>query len=161
MALTASAGLRFGFHSRPSWLAPTNPITVKDTSGKVYTITANTLANETLREQALGLTFLNGASYTSNIGSQIYHSGQFALSHRFQNGLFFQAGYTFAKNIDNVSGSVNTVELGAEPGRGGAGIYNDQSNIAANRALSDLDRRHRLTISYVYQFPISRRRHIT
>jgi hypothetical protein len=135
--------------------SPTNPITVKDMSGNVYLITANTLANETLREQALGLTYLQGASYVSNIGNQIYHSGQFILSHSYQSGLFFQAGYTFSRNIDDVSGGINTTEFAGSAGRGGAGIYNDQSDISTNRGLSDLDRRHRLTISYVYQFPIS------
>jgi hypothetical protein len=114
----------------------------------------NTTANETLREQALGLTFLNGASYTSNVGNQIYHSAQVLLSHRFQSGLFFQSGYTYGKNIDNVSGSISTDELNGSAGRGGAGIYNDQSSPALNRALSDLDRRHRLTIAYGYEIPV-------
>jgi len=134
--------------------SPANPIVVKDTAGNVYNITANTTANETLREQALGLTFLNGASYTSNVGNQVYHSAQILLSHRFQHGLFFQSGYTYGKNIDNGSGSINTDELNGSTGRGGAAIYNDQSNPSLNRALSDLDRRHRLTIAYGYELPI-------
>jgi hypothetical protein len=134
--------------------SPTAPITVEDMSGKLYSITTNTLANETLREQTLGLTGLIGANYTSNIGNQIYHSAQFTLSHRFQSALFFQAGYTFGKNIDNVSGSINTYELNGSPGRGGASAYNDQSNISGNRALSDLDRRHRLSVSLVYELPV-------
>jgi hypothetical protein len=136
--------------------SPTAPITVEDMSGKLYTITTNTFANETLREQALGLTANSGAAYNSNLGNQIYHSAQFTLSHRFQGGLFFQAGYTFAKNIDNISGSINTFELNGSPGRGGANAYNDQSSISSNRALSDLDRRHRLTITYVYDVPVPR-----
>jgi hypothetical protein len=136
--------------------SPTTPTTVENVSGKVYTITTNTLANETLREQSLGLTTLNNAAYTSNLSNQIYHSAQLILSHRFQGGLFFQAGYTFAKNIDNVSGSVNTYELNGSPGRGGAGVYNDQSNISGNRALSDLDRRHRLSIGYGYELPLDK-----
>jgi carboxypeptidase family protein len=136
--------------------SPTAPITVEDMSGKLYTITTNTFANETLREQALGLTANSGAAYNSNLGNQIYHSAQFTLSHRFQGGLFFQAGYTFAKNIDNISGSINTFELNGSPGRGGANAYNDQSSISSNRALSDLDRRHRLTITYVYDVPVTR-----
>ena len=134
--------------------SPANPIVVKDTSGNVYSITNNTTANETLREQALGLTFGNGASYTSNVGNQIYHSAQVLLSHRYQSGLFTQVGYTYGKNIDNVSGSISTDELNGSTGRGGAAIYNDQSNPALNRALSDLDRRHRLTIAYGYEIPV-------
>jgi len=136
--------------------SPAAAITVEDMFGKPHTITTNTLANETLREQALGLTGLTGAAYTSNLGNQIYHSAQFTLSHRFHSGLFFQAGYTLAKNIDNVSGSVNTYELNGSPGRGGAGVYNDQTNLSGNRALSDLDRHHRLSVGYVYELQLAR-----
>jgi len=136
--------------------SPTNPITVKDSSGNSYTITTTNLNNLTLREGAPGLTFWVDNSYISNIGNQIYHSLQSTLSHRFHDGLFFQAGYTWAKNIDNVSGSVKTDELNgtASNSQGGASIYNDKSNPAQNRALSDLDRRHRLTLSYGYDFRI-------
>ena len=134
--------------------SPANPIVVTDTSGNVNNITNNTLANETLREQALGLTFGNGASYTSNVGNQIYHSAQVLLSHRYQKGLFTQIGYTYGRNVDNVSGSISTDELNGSTGRGGASIFNDQSNPALNRALSDLDRRHRLTIAYGYDIPV-------
>jgi hypothetical protein len=119
-----------------------------------HIITVNTSTNEPLREGALGLTFLNGASYTSNIGNQIYHSAQFVLSHRFQAGLFMQTSYTYGKNIDNGSGAINTDELNSSTGRGGAGIYNNQSNPSLNRALSDLDRRHRLSIAYAYELPV-------
>ena len=136
--------------------SPSNPVVVQDSSGNTYNITSNTSANETLREQVPGLSFLTGASYTSNVGSQTYHSGQVTLSHRFQGGLFFQTGYTFARNIDNVSGAVATDELnGTVSGsQGGASIYNDKANINGNRALSDLDRTHRLTVSYIYELPI-------
>jgi len=88
------------------------------------------------------------------VGNQIYHSAQVLLSHRYQNGLFTQIGYTYGKNIDNVSGSISTDELNGSAGRGGAAIYNDQSNPALNRGLSDLDRRHRLTIAYGYEIPV-------
>ncbi len=136
--------------------SPADPVTVKDTSGRVYVITTNTLANVSLRQPALGLSTLAGAGFTSNIGNQIYHALQVTLSHRLQAGLFFQLGYTFSKNIDNVSGGVNTSEFGGDAGRGGAGVYNNQLDIAGNRAISDLDRPHRLTVSYVYDLPVPR-----
>lgn len=134
--------------------SPTSPIVATDSSGTVYHITANTTANESLREQAPGLTFGTGASYTSNVGNQIFHSAQVTLSHRFEHGLFFQTGYTWSRNIDNVSGAITSDELNGSTGRGGAAIYNDQSNPGANRALSDLDRRHRLVFSYSYELPV-------
>jgi len=136
--------------------SPTNPVTAQDSSGNSYTITTTNLANLSLRELAPGLTFLDDNSYTSNIGQQVYHSLQATVSHRFQGGLFFQSAYTWAKNIDNVSGSVKTDELNgtASGSQSGASIYNEKNNPSDNRALSDLDRRHRLTISYGYDFRI-------
>ncbi len=137
--------------------SPTNPIVVTDTKGNVYNITQNTSANESLREPALGISFAAGGGSTiGNFGQQVYHSAQITLSHRFANGLFFQTGYTYSRDIDNVSGSVNTDELNTNNSgsQNGAFIFNDQTNPSKNRALSDLDRRHRLIISYGYDIPV-------
>jgi len=57
---------------------------------------------------------------------------------------YLQGAYTFSKNIDATS-SGNTAFNTA---------YNDQSNINASRGLSDFDRKHRLSVSYVYELPI-------
>jgi len=56
---------------------------------------------------------------------------------------YLQGAYTFSKNIDATS-SGNTAFNTA---------YNDQSNINASRGLSDFDRRHRLSVTYVYELP--------
>src|SRR5262249_21370517 len=56
---------------------------------------------------------------------------------------YFEAAYTFSKNIDATS-TGNTAFNTA---------YNDQSNINATRGLSDFDRRHRLSVTYVYELP--------
>ena len=135
--------------------SPSNPITVTDSSGNRYNITTNTVNNEPLRHEVLGLSRARGARFAANIGQAIYHSGQLTVSHRFSGGLFFQTGYTYAKVIDNVSGSQSTDELNAtRAGQGGANILNFQRDQRQNRALGDFDRRHRLIVSYSYELPL-------
>ena len=56
---------------------------------------------------------------------------------------YFQAAYTFSKNIDATS-TGNTAFNTA---------YNDQSNINASRGISDFNRPHRLSVSYAYELP--------
>jgi hypothetical protein len=137
--------------------SPTNPITVTDINGKVYTITTNTPANEELRHQILGLSRRRGARLSGNIGEGIYNSLQVTLSRRLATGMYFQAAYTYSKNIDNVSGSLSTDEFNAtRNGQNGANIYNDQSDPDQNRAISDFDRPHRLVVSYAYDLPFGR-----
>ena len=137
--------------------SPTNPVTVTDINGAVYTITANTVNNEELRHKILGLSRRRGARLSGNIGEGNYNSMQITLSRRLSTGMYFQAAYTFSKNIDNVSGSLSTDELNAtRNGQNGANIYNDQSDPRQNRALSDFDRPHRLVVSYAYDLPFGR-----
>ena len=133
--------------------SPSNPITVRDSNGVSYTITTNTTNNEELRHQIIGLSRRRGSRYTLNTAQGIYHSGQFTLSRRLQRGLYFQAAYTFSKNIDNVSGSQSTDELNAtRAGQAGANVLNNDP--VRNRGLSDFDRPHRFVVSYAYDLPV-------
>ena len=137
--------------------SPTNPITVRDKNGVSYTITTNTVNNEELRHQVLGLSRKRGARYSSNIGFAIYNSFQMTVSRRLQRGLYFQAAYTYSRTTDNVSGSLSTDELNAtRAGQNGANIYNDQSNPQQNKARGDFDRPHRLVVSYTYEIPFGK-----
>jgi len=139
--------------------SPTNPITVTDIYGVSYTITTNTAANEPLRSAVLGISRAAGARFGANIGFANYHSAQVTVSHRFERGLFFQTGYTWAHTIDNVSGSMSTDEMNAtRNGQSGANLYNlGNINPALNKANGDFDRRHRLVVSYSYDLPIPKR----
>ncbi len=133
---------------------PSSPITVKDINGVSYTITTNTVNNESLRHQILGLSRRQGSRYSGNIGFATYNSLQATLSRRLSKGLYFQAAYTFSKTIDNVSGSQSTDELNStRAGQGGATIFNDGSNAQQNKARGDFDRPHRLVVSYTYDLP--------
>jgi len=137
--------------------SPANPIIVRDNSGNSYTITANTVNNEELRHQILGLSRRRGSRYSGNIGLGHYNSLQATLSRRLSRGLYFQAAYTYSKSVDNVSGSQSTDELNAtRNGQGGANILNFQDNAQQNKARSDFDRPHRLVVSYSYDIPVGK-----
>jgi hypothetical protein len=136
-------------------VSPSSPLTVRDMSGTSYTITANTVANEELRHTIIGLSRKRGSRYSSNIGFANYSSWQTTLSRRLHNGLYFQGAYTYSKTEDNVSGSLSTDELNAtRAGQNGANIYNNQANVAQNKARGDFDRPHRLVVSYAYDIPV-------
>jgi hypothetical protein len=135
--------------------SPSNPITVRDISGTSYTITTNTVNNEELRHQILGLSRKRGARFSGNIGFADYDSFQATVSRRLSRGLYFQGAYTYSRTIDNVSGSLSTDELNAtRNGQGGGNILNSQGDPFQNKARGDFDRPHRLVISYSYELPV-------
>jgi hypothetical protein len=140
------------------FLAPlasaSNPITVRDMNGVSYTITANTVNNEELRHEILGLSRKRGARYSGNIGFADYDSLQATVSRRMSRGLYFQAAYTLSKTTDNVSGSLATDEFNAtRAGQGGGNLLNSQKDSLGNKARGDFDRPHRLVVSYAYDIP--------
>jgi len=122
--------------------SPANPFTVTDTSNNNYTITNNTLSNAIARTPTPGLNGYSGYQIFANDAYSIYHALQTTLSRRWSQG-YFQAAYTFSKNIDATS-TGNTAFNTA---------YNDQSNINASRGISDFNRPHRLAVSYAYDLP--------
>jgi hypothetical protein len=88
-------------------------------------------------------------------GNSIYHGAQLGLNKRFSSGLQLRAAYTFSKAIDYSSADPGSTAGGGRPDVPNAGfvVQGDQRNLRANRAVSDLDRTHRFSISYVYQLP--------
>lgn len=137
--------------------SPSSPITVRDINGGVHTINTNTVNNEELRHQIIGLSRKRGSRYSGNIGFANYNSWQTTLSRRLHQGLYFQAAYTYSRTVDNVSGSLSTDELNAtRVGQNGGNIYNDQGNPQQNKARGDFDRPHRLVVSYAYEIPVPR-----
>ena len=76
-------------------------------------------------------------------GSSTYHGLQAQLQHRMANGLYFQGAYTFSHMMDNSTADFfSTVIAPRRP--------QDFRNLAAERANSLLDHRHRFTLSLVY-----------
>jgi hypothetical protein len=125
---------------------PQNPFTVTDVNGKKYQITDNTFSNAVARTPTPGLNGYSGYQIFANDAYSIYHALQATVSRRWSQG-YFQAAYTFSKNIDATS-TGNTAFNTA---------YNDQSNIHASQGISDFNRPHRLAVSYSYNLQIHTR----
>lgn len=87
--------------------------------------------------------------YSCNLGSSSYNSMQTTVERHFANGLTTQFAYTWAKAIDNLSGTAS--QLGAVPG-GTRNPYNQR----ADRGLSFIDHRHNLHWTGVYQLPFGK-----
>lgn len=135
--------------------SPSSPITVRDRNGVSYSITTNTVNNEELRHEIVGLSRKRGSRYSGNIGFADYDSFQATVSRRMSRGLYFQAAYTYSRTIDNVSGSLSTDELNiTRNGQGGANLLNSQKDPFQNKARGDFDRPHRFVVSYAYDLPV-------
>ena len=119
-----------------------HPLTITDTTGQTYTISTDTFSNAIARTPTPGLNGYSGYQIFANDAYSIYHALQATVSRRWGQS-YFQAAYTFSKNIDATS-TGNTAFNTA---------YNDQSNINASRGISDFNRPHRLAVSYAYDLP--------
>jgi outer membrane receptor protein involved in Fe transport len=85
---------------------------------------------------------LGATSEMANWASAHYEGLQAKIEKRFSQGLTFRANYAFGKDID-VGGS--GFSQSASP--------QDPNDFAADRALSNLDRRHIFSLDWVYQLP--------
>ena len=120
-----------------------NPITVTNVNnGQSLTINTDTFSNAIARTPTPGLNGYSGYQIFANDAYSIYNALQATVSRRWAQS-YFQAAYTFSKNIDATS-TGNTAFNTA---------YNDQSNINASRGISDFNRPHRLSLSYAYDLP--------
>ncbi len=88
-------------------------------------------------------------------GYSIYHSGQLNVSKNLKNNIAFNASYTFSKSIDIGSTDPGSTTASGRPDTPNLGlvVQGDQRNLNANRALSDFDRPHRFSSSFVWQIP--------
>jgi len=123
--------------------SPSHPFTITDVNNNTYTITNNTFSNAIARTPTPGLNGYSGYQIFANDAYSVYHALQTTLSRRWGQS-YFQAAYTFSKNVDATS-TGNTAFNTA---------YNDQSNINASRGISDFNRPHRLSVSYAYDLPL-------
>ena len=78
---------------------------------------------------------------SESVSNSNYNGMWLSAEKRFSKGLTFNASYTFSKSIDN--NSVGSSNAQAQ------NIY----NLAAERALSDFDARHRFVLSGIYLLP--------
>jgi hypothetical protein len=130
-----------------------NPI-INDVTGAV--ITTNTPSNASLRAPFQGVD-INGFFQNQSTARSSYNSLQMSLTRRLTRGLQLLGSYTYAKSIDNASGTgggagiVGIVNPGAVADT--SVILGDQSNNRANRGVSDFDRTHRFVLSYLWNLP--------
>ncbi|MBI2689438.1 MAG: carboxypeptidase regulatory-like domain-containing protein [Acidobacteria bacterium] len=71
-----------------------------------------------------------------------YNSLQVSVNRRMTRRFIVTGSYTFSKSIDNASSD-----------RGGSDVPPNTQNAAVERGVSDFDRRHILTASYIYEIP--------
>ena len=88
-------------------------------------------------------------------GYSIYHSGQLNVSKRLSKGIAFNASYTFSKSIDIGSTDPGSTASSGRPDTPNLGlvVQGDQRNLNSNRALSDFDRPHRFSSSFIWELP--------
>ncbi|MBZ5514030.1 MAG: TonB-dependent receptor [Acidobacteriia bacterium] len=86
-----------------------------------------------------------GFSYTESSGASIYHAMQVKVERHYSNGLAILGAYTFSKSMDTNSSEFTTSRDQNFP--------QNSANLAAEKALSDFNYRHRLSLSYVYLLP--------
>ncbi|MCB1023894.1 MAG: carboxypeptidase regulatory-like domain-containing protein [Acidobacteria bacterium] len=84
--------------------------------------------------------------YFNNDSFYNYNSLQLELRRRFSNGLYFQANYTFSKNLTN---SVGTSQSLFEP-------YLDNNNKQLDKQRADFDLNHVFNFNGIYQLPFGK-----
>jgi hypothetical protein len=88
----------------------------------------------------------------SSIGNSSYNGLQVTLRHPSSHGLTADLNYTFSKSLDMGSGAERSNEFSTDA-FGGEGIQNSW-NPKLNKAVSDFDTRHLITIDWVYALPL-------
>ncbi len=86
--------------------------------------------------------------WQSSEASSILHSSTVSLRKRLRHGVSFAGTYTYAKSIDDASNI----------GGGATVVAQNDQNLAAERALSSFDQRHRFTGNYIYELPFGANR---
>jgi hypothetical protein len=116
--------------------------------------TANVLVPFEPRAQFLGLN-VPEAIILKSTGNSIYHGLQTNFTKRFSRGLQFNLSYTWSRSIDDSSADPGSTSGGGKPDIPNLGfiVQGDSRNTRANRGLSDFDRKHRFSLSYVYDIP--------
>jgi hypothetical protein len=86
-----------------------------------------------------------------NEGNSSYHALQARVERRFSHGFQLAASYTWSKDIDSTSDTAGNVQDPTNTGITSVPI--SQGGLKLDRGLSDYDRTHRLTITYMWVIP--------
>jgi Carboxypeptidase regulatory-like domain len=90
-------------------------------------------------------------------GNSIYHGLQLGVTQRFSRGLQFNGFYTWSKSIDYLSSDPGSTAGSGKPDVPNTGfvVQGNQRDLSSNRGVSDFDRTHRFSASFVYELPFS------
>jgi hypothetical protein len=90
-----------------------------------------------------------------NSGRSLYNSMQLNLAKRMSDGLQFNLAYTYSRSKDTSSADPGSTAGGGKPDVPNTGfvVQGDQRNLDANDALSDFDRPHRFSGSFIWEAP--------
>lgn len=91
---------------------------------------------------------LSDVNYFPTNGLSEYYAFQLTVDKRFGHGVSAILGYTWSHAIDDVPLEFGGGSAGPQP--------QDPRNIAAERASSIIDMRHRLTLSYLWELPFGK-----
>ncbi len=91
----------------------------------------------------------------ANTGRSLYHSLQINFLRRMSDGLQFNVSYTYSRSKDTSSADPGSTSGGGKPDVPNVGfaVQGNQRNLDANYALSDFDRPHRFSTSFIYELP--------
>jgi hypothetical protein len=90
-----------------------------------------------------------------NTGRSLYNSVQVSFLRRMSQGLQFNLAYTYSRSKDTSSADPGSTSGGGKPDVPNVGfaVQGNQRDIDANYALSDFDRPHRFSTSFIYELP--------
>jgi hypothetical protein len=132
---------------------------------------ATSLADQDARQSQFALAFQNetggafgpqnnlidprfdGVTQVQSIGTSSYHALEIEGIRRFRNGLSFNANYTWAHSLDDVSDALGVLVNDS------ANLLNAAKPLSFNRANSQFDVRNRFVLSYNYEIPFTKHFH--
>jgi Carboxypeptidase regulatory-like domain len=90
-----------------------------------------------------------------NTGRSLYNSIQFNLAKRMSDGIQFNLAYTYSRSRDTSSADPGSTSGGGKPDVPNTGfvVQGNQRDLDSNYALSDFDRPHRFSGSFVWDMP--------
>jgi Carboxypeptidase regulatory-like domain len=137
-------GIAFGFNNAVAGI----PVdyNLSDPAGNIIGFEA--------RGAILGFNIPEALLLQSN-GNSNYHALQLNLQQRLTRGLQFNASYTFSRSEDTSSADPGSTAGGGKPDVPNTGfiLQNNSRDPQSNYGLSDFDRTHRFSFSFVYDIP--------
>ncbi len=95
----------------------------------------------------------DNVTQVQSIATSSYHALQFEGIRRFKNGLSFNANYTWAHSLDDVSDALNVLTNDS------ANLLDAAKPLSFNRGNSQFDIRNRFVLSYNYEIPFTKHFH--